>query len=657
MNISTLAKVLGTSINDLREIGEENKIYGFKGRNTRIPYNSAVLITKIIRPEKADKLQNDDRIYLSSVMTVSEFAEIISKPVGPVIKTLLMNGIMATMNEKIDFDTASLIANELGVEVLAESEELQNVIVGGLDNLAFIKTVEYESTEDKVMQYRPPVVTVMGHVDHGKTTLLDTIRKTNIVATEAGAITQHISSYQIEYKTDKPEFQKSHLPKGKNGGVKITFVDTPGHEAFAAMRARGTQLADFIILMVSAVEGPKPQTIEVIERAKLSKTPVIVAINKVDLPTSDVERVKGEIAGFGLTPEEWGGETPFIPISAKTGQNLEKLLETILVSAELMELKGQIDCQGQAVIIESHLDKNLGIVGTALVVKDTLRVGDTIRCNEFVSKIKRLENTEGKKIEFAAVGDPVVFLGLPEVVNIGEPVIVYKDNKQAIVDAAVEKLKKQNKKFISHKAASTADQINIIIKADVSGSLEAIKDSIVKIPQDKVKVVIKQDGVGPITETDLEFARITGSTLISFHQKIPASIESQIEKLKINLVQSDIIYEILTWIEEEIASNTKYEVRIDILGQAKILGVFRSEKSNMQVFGGEVFEGKILSNKPLRVIRDDVEIGRMEIDELQKNKFKTSEVNISQQFGVSASGKVKIQKNDIIQSIDEIVIK
>jgi translation initiation factor IF-2 len=273
MNISTLAKILGVSTNDLRSTGEKNRIYGFKGRNTRIPYNSALAITKIIKPEKLAKLKNDDRIYLAKSMTVAEFAESIDKPAGVVIKTMLMSGVMATLNEKIDYDTASLIASEMNLEVFPMPGDIIDEEAKP-DNLSMIRMVEYD-TENKEYIRRSPVVTVMGHVDHGKTTLLDTIRKSNVVGGEAGAITQHISSYAIEYMSDNKELAKSDLVKGKKGGFKITFVDTPGHEAFAAMRARGTQMADFIILMVSAIEGPKPQTVEVIERAKLSKTPVI----------------------------------------------------------------------------------------------------------------------------------------------------------------------------------------------------------------------------------------------------------------------------------------------------------------------------------------------------------------------------------------------
>ena len=657
MNISTLAKVLGVSINDLRDTGEKNKIYGFKGRNTRIPYNSAIAITKILKPDKLAKLKNDDKIYLPNTMTVAQFAENIGKTAGEVIKTLLLSGIMATLNEKIDYDTASLLASEMRVEVHPEN--------GGFDsdeptdNLSLIRTVEYD-TENKEYIRRPPVITVMGHVDHGKTTLLDTIRKSNVVAGEAGAITQHISSYNIEYTPKDKNILKSDLAKSKNGAIKMTFVDTPGHEAFAAMRARGSQLADFIILMVSAVEGPKPQTVEVIERAKLSKTPVIVAINKIDLPDSDIERAKADIAGFGLTPEEWGGETPFIPISAKTGENLDKLIETILQHAELANLQGEVNCPGQAVVFESHLDRSKGVETTVLVVKEKIVVGDVIRCGIYVNKIKRIETTTGKSIQSAVIGDPVVVYGLPEVVSIGEPIIVYKSQKQAQTDADIENLRRMSTKKIvnvDNSISSKENQINVMLKADVVGSLEALKESLTKIPQEKVKLIFKSESVGELNENDVEFAKITGSTILAFHTRYSGVIESAIDKSKINVVSSDIIYELLNWAEEEIIKNTKHEIKITVLGQATILALFRSEDDpKLQVMGGEVMEGKLFSNKTVRVMRGEKEIGRMEVAQLQSNKVKTSDVKKGYQFGISLAGKCKIQKGDILESIEETVI-
>jgi translation initiation factor IF-2 len=641
MNISTLAKILGVSINELRETGAKKEIYGFAGRNTRIPYNSALEITKVLKPDKLSKLQNDDKVYLPKSLTVNEFSEAVGKPVGIIVKTLLLNGVMATLNEKIDYDTAALIAEELKVEVFPEDPNMFEKSTE--ENLQLIKSIEYDipESERKYIQ-RSPVITIMGHVDHGKTTLLDTIRKSNVVATEAGAITQHISSYQINYN-DK----------------KLTFIDTPGHSAFTAMRARGSQLADFIILVVSATEGPKPQTVEVIDRAKLSKTPVVVAINKIDLPDADVDRVKQEIAKFGLVPEDWGGDTPFIPISARNNVNLDQLLNTILLHAEVADLKGQVDCPGQAVIIESHLDRQLGVVATVLVTKDKIRVGDFIHCSEFVGKIRKLESSVGKNIQEAEICEPVVLIGLPEVIEVGEVVVTHRNQKEAQLAASMEKAKKANKKtFISLSSSQNDDdEINLILKADVSGSLEALKESIIKIPQEKIKITIKSESVGEVGEGDIDFAKTTNSTILAFHTKISSKAGMILKNHPVNIVQSDIIYELLEWVEETILKHVKYEIKVKILGKAEVLATFKSDKPTIQVIGGEVKEGKIFSNKQLKLVRDGEEIAKFEIQELQKNKSKTNEVNINQQFGVSLLGRGKIQVGDILECFDETVVK
>ena len=638
MNISTLAKILGVSVSELRDTGTDKRIPGFAGRNTRIPYNSALEITKVLRPDKAAKLQNDDKIYLPSSLTVADFAETIGKPSGTVVKTLVMSGIMVTLNEKIDYDTAALIAESLGVEVFADNIQTDNSNISSSD-LNYRQTFELQGEMGKVVS-RPPVVTVMGHVDHGKTTLLDTIRKTNVVAGEAGAITQHISSYQIDYK-----------------GNKITFIDTPGHEAFTAMRARGTQLADFIILMVSATEGPKPQTVEVIERAKLSKTPVIVAINKVDLPEADPERVKQEIAAFGLVPEEWGGNTPFVPVSAKLGTNLDALLDTILVHAEVADLKGQSEVLGQAVVVESHLDSKQGVETTILVTKGELKVGDNIRSGESTAKVKKLLNTEGKFISEGKLCQPVVIYGFSNVVAIGEIIQSYPTMKEAINAASMEAAKKVAKKGNIVQTNIIAEgQINLVLKADVAGSLEALKETILKIPQENTSIVIKSVGVGPVNESDVDFAKTSKSTILAFHTSLLSGISKQVENAKVNLIQSDIIYELLNWIEEQILANTKHEIKITVLGTAKVLALFKSEKTSIQVFGAEVSNGKIFSNKNLRLAGQDTS-SVLEIVELQRNKEKVKEVNAPQQFGVSVSGKVKIKIGDILECIDETVVK
>lgn len=636
MNISTLAKTLGVSINDLRENGAKLSIRSFTGRNTRIPYNDALAITRLLRPDKAATLTDDNKIYVASSISVSDLADVIAKPPGLVVKSLIMNGVLATLNEKIDFDTASLISSELGVEIHPEADEFRTNTANtiGADTKLFSGSIE----EGEIVT-RPPIVTIMGHVDHGKTSLLDAIRKSNVVATEAGAITQHISSYQVEIN-DK----------------KITFVDTPGHEAFTAMRARGTQLADFIILVVSAVEGPKPQTVEVIERARISKTPIIVALNKIDLPNADPEKVKADLAAFNLVPEEWGGTTPMLGVSAKTGDGLANLLETILLHAEVADLKTTINVPAEAVVIESHLDKSQGPVATVIVTKDTLRVGNIFAYATNEGKIRKITSSSGKSINEATITEPVEISGLSEVANTGDIFKVFPDTKSANNYIAIQK-SNQAKKVIAPRRNSNADDIVITLKADVAGSLEALKEGILKIPSDKVRVTILDESVGAVNDGDVDFAETSNATIVAFHTTVPTKISEHIKNSGVGLISSAIIYELLEWIEEQILLRTKHEIRIDILGAAEVLAVFTSDKPRIQIFGGEVKSGKLLDNKDLRLMRNGEEVGRLEIVELQKNKVKVKEVNISQQFGASVSGRGKIEKGDIIECIDEVVMK
>lgn len=635
MNISTLAKILGVSIKELRDTGNKEGLKGFSGRNTRIPYQSALEITKVLRPEKVEKLQDDDKIYIAHSLTVAELAEAIGRPPGVVMKTLVLNGVMVTLNESIDFDTAALVSSELGIEVHPENPEMMDQ---GPKELEDIETFSNEG-DGKIVE-RAPVVTVMGHVDHGKTTLLDTIRRANVAGGEAGAITQHISSYQIEYN-DK----------------KITFVDTPGHEAFTAMRVRGTQLADFVILVVAATEGPKPQTVEVIERAKITKTPVIVAINKIDLPEADAEKVKGDIAAFGLVPEEWGGDVPFLEISAKNNLGIEKVLDTILLMADVAELKGQVDCAGQGVVIESHLDNKKGVVATVLVTRDKIEVGDFVACGIVSGKIRTIIDSAEKIKQKSELGEPVEITGLSDVVDTGELLKVY-DSKKAVQNAInTEKVKRSQKKIYYSKKTTDDSEVKVVLKADVAGSLEALKEAILKIPQEHAKVSIIAESVGQVSESDVEFAETTNSTILAFHTNIIPNAQNALEKKEVGLMKSDIIYEILEWVEGELLKHIKHEVKTVKLGEAEVLALFKGDKPDIQVLGAEVKEGKILDNKELKVIRRGTEMGRLEIIELQRNKVKSKEVNISQQFGLSVKGKVKVQVGDILESIDEVVIK
>lgn len=369
-----------------------------------------------------------------------------------------------------------------------------------------------------------------------------------------------------------------------------------------------------------------------------------------------MKKVKGDVAAFGLVPEEWGGDTPYIAISAKNKENIDKLLDTILIHAEITELKGQTNCSAEAVVIESHLDQKLGVVTVALVTKDTIKLGDIIQAGAVLGKIKKLSTTDNLYLKEATIAIPVIILGLNNVVNSGQIINVHPDQKSANQAISQETSKITNRKNFTSNDNVEEDTINIILKADVLGSLEALKESILKIPQEQIKVSIKSESVGVVSQNDLNYAKTTNSTILAFHTDLEKNVVDQVRNGDVNIVQSDIIYEILQWVEEEILKNIKHETTIQVLGFAEVLATFTSEKPNIQVFGGEVKNGKILDNKMLRLIRNGEDIGQFEILELQRNKAKTSEVNISQQFGMSVKGKTKIQKGDTIECIDEIII-
>jgi translation initiation factor IF-2 len=396
--------------------------------------------------------------------------------------------------------------------------------------------------------------------------------------------------------------------------------------------------------------------VEVIERAKMSKTPVIVALNKIDLPNADQEKAKAEVAKFGLVPEEWGGDTQFIPVSAKNNVNLDKLLEAILLMAEMAELKGQVDEPGQAVVVESHMDQHIGIVATVLVTRHKIAVGDSFACGEVTGKIRSIRSSEDKSIQQAQICEPVLITGLSGIVNTGDQLTVYTTQKEAQNAADMEKAKKAHKRTYIYQQESSTGDLNVILKADVAGSLEALKESILKIPQENAKIKIIGESVGRVTESDVEFAQTTGSTILAFHTDILPKAAEALSKQQVNLIQSAIIYEILEWVEEQMLKSIKHETRIEVLGKAEVLAIFKGDKPGVQVFGGEVKWGKLLDNKEFRVIRENEEVGRVEIVELQRNKVKSKEINIAQQFGASVKGKVKIEKGDFVECIDEVVI-
>lgn len=548
-----------------------------------------------------------------------------------------MNGVMATINEEIDADTAGIIASEFGVEVEVQKADSEGVKMG----LGYVYDL-IAREEPANLKPRSPIVAVMGHVDHGKTTLLDTIRKTNVVATESGAITQHIGAYQIEH-----------------AGKLITFLDTPGHEAFAAMRARGANVTDIIVLVVAADDSVKPQTLEVINRAKLTKTPMIVAINKVDKPEANVDRVKADLSQLGVTIEEWGGATPAVPVSAKTGAGLDKLLETILLVADVKELKANPSGQTLGTVIESHLSRTHGAVATVLVQNGTLKVGDTVIVGTAFGKVRSMEDALARKVKDAGPSFPVLISGISEVPEVGDILKVTASLDEAKTQALnLQKLERVKRLMTKSqiKADPSTRELKLILRADVAGSLGAITDAFSKLDTEDVKLNIVDQKVAEINESDIALAENTKSIIIGFHTRMTPGAAKLAKQKNVTVDIYEIIYELIEVVTQALLVMMPMVVVETILGKAKIKAVFRTEKDIM-IVGGEVAEGKIADKKKFRIFRDKVLVGDGKIEELQQSKIEVSEVALGKEFGLKIKVKVPVKEGDVLEIFDETVKK
>ncbi|MDP3741321.1 MAG: translation initiation factor IF-2 [bacterium] len=637
MNLSSLSQQLNLSIPELRARIKEagfhvsQKAQKIDNKLAReIVHKLTGKISVQARDEKPTKIQ------VGKFISVKEFADKLHEPVTVVIKKLLDNGVMATINEEIDLDTASIIASELGVEVEMVAGEGTKLGVG------YVADVLAQEEKIKLLP-RAPIVAVMGHVDHGKTTLLDTIRKTNVVAQEAGAITQHIGAYQIEH-----------------GGKFITFLDTPGHEAFAAMRARGANVTDIIVLVVAADDSVKPQTVEVINRAKLTKTPLVVAINKIDKPGADPNRVKADLASLGVTVEDFGGHVPSVDISAKTAKNLDKLLEIILLSAEVETLQANPEGQTVGTVIDSRLSKGQGAVATVLVQNGTLKPGDIVVVGSTYGKIRSMEDAYGKKLKLAVPSTPTQISGLSDVPQAGDILRVMKTPEEAKIEAvALQKMERARRLQVrpAIKADPNQRELKVILRADVQGSLEALLEALNKLSSEDVKLNIVNQGVGEVTESDITMAENTKSVILGFHvRSAPAAVKlAKLKNVTIDIYQ--IIYELLEDVTAALLAMMPVEVKVISLGRAKIKAVFRTEKDFM-IIGGEVIEGKIVEKKKFKIIRDKAQVGQGKIDELQQNKVEVSEVTAAKEFGARAINLTSpIENSDILELFDEVVKK
>jgi translation initiation factor IF-2 len=572
------------------------------------------------------------KVKLPSFIKVRDFADLLKLPVTKVITVLINNGVMASINEEVDFDTASIVAQELGFEV--ETEADQTVAEYGLGFLNEVLKAEKEEN----LKARPPIVAIMGHVDHGKTTLLDTIRKTKVAEGESGGITQHIGAYRVK-KNDKW----------------ITFLDTPGHEAFSEMRSRGANVTDIIVLVVAAAAGVRPQTLEVINRAKFTNTPMIVAINKVDKPDANIMKVKQELAGQGVLTEEWGGKVIACEISAKQNKGIDQLLEMILLTAELENFRANPHGKTIGTIIESRVSQGKGATATVLVQNGTLKVGDIFAAGAAFGRIRSLEDETGRKLKEATPSTPAQISGLSEVPQAGDILQTTATLDEAKSIAVLVQRKNHSHK-LSSKQAIVGDlenkTLNLILKTDVAGSLEAIKQSIAKLKNDEVKIAILSEGVGEINESDVLLAGSSKAVIIGFRTKVNPKAINLAKQKKVIIDSYDVIYELLEDITSAVIKMFTPELEKHSLGKAKVLAIFMTEKGQM-IIGGRVEEGLLKKTSHITIWRDGADMGRGEITELQQSKVAAKSIAAGEEFGLKIKTPVKVLVGDVLESFEE----
>ena len=574
------------------------------------------------------EIAHPKHIKLPETIAVKDLASKMSYTAAEVVKKLFMMGVMATINQEIDFDTAALVASEFGVTC----EELPPEV----------DPTEIPEIEDdpKTLKLRPPVVTVMGHVDHGKTSLLDCIRNTHVQTHEAGGITQHIGAYQVNCK-----------------GKKIVFLDTPGHEAFTAMRARGAQITDIAILVVAADDGVMPQTIEAIHHAKSAGVPIIVAINKIDKPGANPDRVKQELMEQGLVPEEYGGDTIMVPVSAKKQIGIDDLLEMVLLVAEVKELKANPNRDARGVIVEAKLDKGRGPVATVLVQNGTLRIGDSVVCGTTYGKVRAMVNDRGENVKKAGPSVPVEILGLNDVPEAGDILAVLEEKQaRSIAEARIER---QRNNLIKSKKVSLDDlfhqiqegdikDLNIVIKADVQGSVEALSSSLLKLNKnDEVRVSIVHSGVGAVNESDVMLASASNALIIAFNVRPDANARKLADTENIDIRTYRVIYDAINDVKDAMSGMLKPKYKEVIQGRVEIRQVMKFSKA--LVAGSYVLEGKICNNSKIRIIRDNIEIFDGEIDSLRRFKDEVKEVNAGYECGLVFEGFNDLKEDDMIE--------
>ncbi|HAH9746310.1 TPA: translation initiation factor IF-2 [Escherichia coli] len=577
-------------------------------------------------------------VVIGETITVGELANKMAVKGSQVIKAMMKLGAMATINQVIDQETAQLVAEEMGHKVILRREnELEEAVMSDRDTGA-------------AAEPRAPVVTIMGHVDHGKTSLLDYIRSTKVASGEAGGITQHIGAYHVETE---------------NG--MITFLDTPGHAAFTSMRARGAQATDIVVLVVAADDGVMPQTIEAIQHAKAAQVPVVVAVNKIDKPEADPDRVKNELSQYGILPEEWGGESQFVHVSAKAGTGIDELLDAILLQAEVLELKAVRKGMASGAVIESFLDKGRGPVATVLVREGTLHKGDIVLCGFEYGRVRAMRNELGQEVLEAGPSIPVEILGLSGVPAAGDEVTVVRDEKKAREVALYRqgkfrevKLARQQKSKLENMFANMTEgevhEVNIVLKADVQGSVEAISDSLLKLSTDEVKVKIIGSGVGGITETDATLAAASNAILVGFNVRADASARKVIEAESLDLRYYSVIYNLIDEVKAAMSGMLSPELKQQIIGLAEVRDVFKSPKFGA-IAGCMVTEGVVKRHNPIRVLRDNVVIYEGELESLRRFKDDVNEVRNGMECGIGVKNYNDVRTGDVIEVFEIIEIQ
>ena len=596
--------------------------------------------------EKQQRQESGIVIELPPVLTVREFADRLNIPINKLILELMKNGILANQNERIDHVSASLIAEGLGFKT-AEVANAPTVVEDPthLQNLEKILGLNSETNKA-----RPPVIVVMGHVDHGKTKLLDSIRSANVVASEAGGITQHIGAYQVEWTNPKTK-EKSPL----------TFIDTPGHEAFTVMRSRGAKVADIAILVVAADDGVKPQTIEAINIIKAAKLPVVVALNKIDKESADPQRARTELSQHGIIPDDWGGDVPMVEISAKNNLNIDKLLDTILLVAEMHAdtIKADADRKAAGTVIEAHVDKGQGPVATVLVQTGTLKVNDPLVVNgEIYGKVRAMKNYRGDNMTEAKPSTPVRILGFKLAPRVGDILDVGSVGTATEINLKtkrVEQMGAEQRPIMTSgdtEAEENHKTFNLVIKADVLGSLEAITSSLEKIQNEEVGVKVVGKGLGNITADDISLASATGSVVVGFNVATTSVANEMMHNTGVQFKQFKVIYDLLNYAKDELEKLLNPELVTIELGNLKVMGIFRTEKGYM-IVGGRVEMGKLQKDCKVRVKRDKEIIGKGSLSHLQTGKQEVKEVPEGTECGVHFDGKLKLEIGDVLEAYKE----